>query len=217
MAEKKQTKQEKLLEKDLVKVVLFCVGLVIIYLIASYYFKSFNHFEYEGLSFTRERFDQDIVYHYYYYYTTPDGRTLQYNLYLRNDPRENNVTIEGERLLLEKKYVYLTYDDSFPYECRFAGSSNVDFVLFLKQNQLSVFSGVTNETNAEETNRTHITCENQVSSAEVFEFHGGNETKITVDGNCHRIYIGSDCRVRDAFEKLKVQLIIEARRQSSAL
>ncbi len=214
MVTRKERKQEKLLERDLVKVILFGVALVVVYFIASYYFKSFNHFEYEGLSFTRERFDKDTLYHYYYYYTNSAGQLIQYNLYLHNDPRTNNVSVSGDRLLLGKRYVYLTYDDTFPNECRYTGSSIVDFNLFLKQNQLTVFSGVTNETNAEETDREYYTCESQPSNAEVFEFSGGNVTEIVIDGNCHRIYIGPDCRVRDAIEKLKVQIIVEARKQN---
>ncbi len=214
MVNRKERKQEKLLERDLVKVILFGVALVILYFIMSYYFKSFNHFEYEGLSFTRERFDKDTLYHYYYYYTDSAGQLIQYNLYLHNDPRTNNVSIGGDPLLLGKRYVYLTFDDSFPDYCRYTGSSVVDLNLFLKQNQLTVFSGVTNETNAEETNREYITCESQPSSSEVFEFRGGNVTEIFIDDNCHRIYIGPDCAVRDAVEKLKVQIIIEARKNN---
>lgn len=212
---KKTTKQERLIERDLTKIILFGVGLVVLYLIASYYFKSFNHFEYEGLSFTRERFDQNTVYHYYYYYKDKSGQLVQYNLYLHNDPRYNNVTIEGDPLLLSKRYVYLTYDDSFPVDCRYTGSSTVDFNLFLKQNQLTVFSGVTNQTDADITNRTHITCETQPSAAEVFEFRGGDTTKIVVEGNCHKVYIGPDCLIREATEKLKVAIVSEARKRAS--
>lgn len=214
MVTRKERKQERLLERDLVKVILFGVALVVIYFIMSYYFKSLNQFEYEGLSFTRERFDKDTLYHYYYYYTNPAGQLIQYNLYLHNDPRANNVSIRGDPLLLGKKYIYLTYDDSFPNDCRYTGSSVVDLNLFLKQNQLTVFSGVTNETNAEETNREYITCESQPSSSEVFEFWGGNVSEIVINGNCHRVYIGPDCAVRDAIEKLKVQIIAEARKKN---
>lgn len=211
MPRKKSLKGERLLERDLVRVILFCVALVALYFITSYYFNSLNQFEYEGLQFTRERFDQNTVYHYYYYFTNKAGQLIQYNLYLHNDPRTNNVSISGDPLLLGKSYLYLTYDDSFPESCRYTGSSIVDFNLFLKQNQFTVFSGVMNESNAEATDREYITCENQASSAEVFAFMGGNITEITVDDNCHRIYIGPDCAIRDAIEKIKVQIILEAR------
>lgn len=214
MAAQKGRKIERILERDLVKVILFLAGLVVIYFIASAYFKSLNQFEYEGLSFTRERFDKSTVYHYYYYYENRQGQLIQYNLFLHNDPRTNNVTIQGDPLLLGKSSVSLTYDDSFPASCRYTGSSIVDLNLFLKQNQLTVFSGVTNKTNAEETNRDHVTCENRPSSAEVFEFRGGNTTEILIKGNCHRVYIGPDCAIRDAVEKLKVEIISEARKRN---
>lgn len=211
---KKSSKQERLIEKDLTKILIFGATLIVLYFLASYYFKSFNHFEYEGLRFTRERFDQNTLYHYYYYYTRPSGQIIQYNLYLHIDPRTNNVTVQGDPLLLEKSSVYLTYDDSFPDSCQFIGSSVVDFNLFLKQNQITVFSGITNETKARETDQEHITCEEKPDSAEVFEFYAGNETTVIVSANCHRIYIGSDCGVRDAVEKLKVEIIKQARERA---
>lgn len=211
ISKRKEKKQEKLLEKDLVKIMLFGVFLVVIYLVVSYYFKSLNQFEYAGLDFTRERFDSDTLYHYYYYYTTPSGQTVQYNLYLHIDPRTNNVTVQGDPLLLGKPYVYLTYDDSFPETCRFTGSSIVDLNLFLKQNQITVMSGVMNETYAKKTNKDYYTCANRPESVEVFEFLAGNETAIVIEDNCHRVYIGPDCGMRDAVEKLKVAILSEAR------
>lgn len=214
VSKRKEKKQEKLLEKDLMRILLFGAALVVLYFITSYYFKSLNQFDYQGLSFTRERFDKDMLYHYYYYYTKPSGQIIQYNLYLHIDPRTNNVTVQGDPLLLEKPYVYLTYDDSFPDSCQFVGSSVVDLNLFLKQNQITVFSGITNETKALETSQEYISCKSKPDSAEVFEFYAGNETSIVVAGNCHRVYIGPDCGMRDAIEKLKVEIIKQARERA---
>lgn len=210
MARKKIT-EEKRLENDVIRIILFLAALVVLYFIASYFFKSLNQFDYEGLSFTKKKFDQATVYHYYYYYTNAAGQLIQYNLYLHNDPRTNNVTISGDPLLLNKKYLYMTFDDSFPEYCRFTSSSIVDLSLFFKQNEFTVFSGVRNESVAHNTSRSHYQCETLPDSAEVLEFYGGNQTEIVIDGNCHKIFIGPDCSIRDAVERVKLQVVIEAR------
>lgn len=209
----KKSKTEKILEKDILKVVGFLAVLVVIYWIASTYFQSFNHFEYRGLEFTKEKFDKLLVYHYYYYYNNKEGQPVQYNLYLRNDPRTNNVSVEG-KVSFEKPYVYVTFDSSYPSYCSDSTQSAVDLGLFLTQNQITVFNGLMNETEARESGQKHYSCDSLSNSVEVIELKGGNETKVVVNGNCHEIIVGPDCRIQEAEEKFKLETLINAREKA---
>ncbi len=212
----KATKTEKILEKDILKVVGFIAILILIYWIAGAYFKSLSHFNYRGLEFTKERFDKLTVYHYYYYFKNKIGQPVQFNLYLRHDPRTNNVTVEGDPVLFEKAYAYMTFDSSYPNTCNDSTQAVVDLGLFLTQNQIKVFNGLMNETEARITNQTHYSCSNLSPTVEVIELKGGDETKIHVNGNCHQIIIGPDCKVQEAVEKFKLESILNARNATTA-
>lgn len=210
----KQTIQEKKLTKDLFKIGGFLLFLVVLYFVAAAYFKSLGTFNYEGLTFTKEKYGNLPVYRYYYYFTTNDGRVLQYNLYLMSDPRKNDVSITGDPIVFSHRAVYVSLDDSYPI-CPDNQAGVVDLSTFLADNQLSVVAGITNRTLAIDLDRQYVTCERKPES-EVIELRGGNETRVEIHGNCHIIYIGPDCRVRPAVDKFKVQSILDARNSSDA-
>src|SRR3989344_2045965 len=72
------------------------IACLLILILFPYISKQFNSFKYQNLVFTKERFADINVYHHYYYFSDEKGQQYQYNLYLRNDPRKNNVSVEGE-------------------------------------------------------------------------------------------------------------------------
>ena len=207
---RKIPKDEKRLQKELLVIVGFIAFLIILFVLASIFFKAQNRFVHEGLSFTKERYGDLPVYHYYYYFTNSAGKLVQYNLYLQHDPRTNNVTFIGNPVTLSKKAVFVSLDDSYPETCRDNLASIVDLGLFLTENQFTVVSALTNETRADEEDKQHVTCERRPDS-EVIELKAGNETQIVVNGNCHEIIVGPDCQVRQAVEKFKIQVILSAR------
>jgi hypothetical protein len=208
--ERKVSKEEKQLSRELIVILAFVGFLIVLFIATSLFFKAQNRFTYEGLLFTKERYGELPVFHYYYYFSNSAGQLIQYNLYLQNDPRTNNVTVIGDPVDLSKKTVYVTLDDSYPETCRENLAGLVDLGLFLNENQFTVVSSLMNKTRAEDENKQYITCERK-PDAEVIELKGGNETSIVVKGNCHQIIIGPDCQVRPAIEKFKLQIIIEAR------
>ena len=207
---KRKTKQEKMIQQDLIKIAIFVAALVIVYFIGSVIFKQLNTFEYQGLKFTKERYDKLPVYRYYYYFNTSKGEIFQYNLYLLHDPRKNNVTIEGDPIIFKKKVIYVAIDTDRHIQCPDNLVGIIDLNRFLDANQFEVKAAVTNKTYAELNNQSYASCIERPNS-EVIELFSGNETKIIVNGNCHRIIIGPDCRVREAIEKFKVRVIIDAK------
>jgi len=99
---KKGNKKERKIERELLWIIVFLAFLVVVFLVASSIFRSFNSFEHEGLTFTKERLGNIPVYHYYYYFRGDDGGLVKYNLFVRNDPRENNVPVSGDDIVFKK-------------------------------------------------------------------------------------------------------------------
>ncbi len=210
MADSKNTKERRV-EKEIIGVLVFLFGLVIIFLIASSYFKSLNSFEYEGLSFSKKRVG-DIPFFHHNYYLKVGQKLINYNLYLRHDPRYNNVTVEGDksRLLAPGAVVYVTVDGKGIQECRFGNLAIGSISSFLSDNQMEVIGGNLNFWDAGAKADQWITCQNRPGNR-VVEIIQGNETKITLKGNCYRLEI-AECQILDAVEKLEVQSLLDSRR-----
>jgi hypothetical protein len=209
----KPSSQEKKLAGDLLKIGGFLLILVVIYVVASAYFKSLATFTYKGLEFTKEKYGNLPVYRYYYYFKNTDGKVVQYNIYLLTDPRKNSVNLSGDPIEFSKKAVYVSLDDSYPM-CPDNMAGALDLSTFLSDNQFTVIAGVTNRTLSRELDKQYVTCERKPDS-EVIELRGSNETRIEIAGNCHRIYIGLDCAVRPAIDAFKIETVIQARQNQS--
>src|SRR3989344_2513598 len=110
MPRKKKQKKltgERLLERDIIKVLIFFGVLVVLYFIAGMYFRSLNQFTFNGLAFTKEKYGELPVYHYYYYFNDKAGRPVQYNVFLQHDPRTNNISTRGDPVLFEQSQIYI--------------------------------------------------------------------------------------------------------------
>ena len=204
-------KYENKLERQIVKIIGFLLVLVIIYLVTAAYFKSLNHFTFEGLSFSKERYGGRVVYHYYYFIPVENGKPLQYNLYLKFDPRKNDIPIIGDKVLFQDKKIYVTLDNSYPANCSDNLVGVVDLNQFLNGNQFEVAPAVMNISYAMQNDKRYVTCESGDGTDEIIELFGSNMTAISIDGNCHKIAIGPECRIEEAIEKFKLQAVIGAR------
>lgn len=208
-----KAKQERIVEKQLLVTGITIFGLFLLYLAVTWYVHSLAQFDYQGLHFTKEKFDKLTVYHYYYYYNSSSGKITQYNLYLQHDPRTNSVPYEGDPLYFDKKTVYIAVDNSYPSTCVDNAASLLDISSFLADNSFNVIVGFMNETYAREVNKTYARCSSKPNS-HVVEFFAGNQTRIFVQGRCIQISIGPECRIREAVEKFKIQAILDAKSTS---
>lgn len=188
------------------------VILVAIFFFAYFMFESFNKFEHKGLTFTKERFGSIPVFH-YYYYIAPD---LQYNLYLRNDPRENTVPFTGRAIEIFKlDVIYVSVDPENLTQCEYSRVGISTLASFLADNQFDVKGATPNATLANETNVVHATCESTPGNP-VIEIKASDKTEILHNTrNCFEIKI-ANCEVLPAIEKFQVQMILDARERSLA-
>lgn len=203
-------KKEKSVEKELLKILIFLGVLVVIFLVASSFFRGFNTFEYQGLTFTQESLGEIPIYHYYYYFDDR-GEVIKYNLYVRTDPRTLEVPIEGDDLLFGRgKRIYVTVDSKDLQECKNSILSIADLSRFLTDNQFNVKGGTPNFWEAGEKGVEHITCEIKPRNV-VVVVQAGDETSVNIEGNCHTITI-ANCEILEATDAYKIQSIVDAKK-----
>ena len=207
----KPVTKERRIEKELLGVLIFLAVLVVVFFIASSYFKSLNYFEYKGLTFAKERLENIPIFHHSYYLKAPSGGLIQYNLYLRNDPRVNNVTLEGvSNLLAPGAVAYLSVNSDGLQECKYGLLAVATISSFMSDNQMKVIAGNLDFWDAGAKRDKWVTCENQPGNR-VVEILKGNETKVSIERNCYRIEV-ADCQILEAVEKLIVQSVVDARK-----
>lgn len=210
MAKDITKRKERRLEKELLGVLAFLAVLVVMFVVASAYFKSMNYFEYEGLTFSKQKVGEIEVFHHNYYVKTPSGLAL-YNFYIRNDPRENDVIVVGESDLMNPgSVVYLSINSDGLQECKYGPLAIGSLSSFLTDNQMRVIAGNLNFWDAGLNRDLWATCENKPGN-KVIEILKGNETKVGIEGNCYRIEV-ADCEILEAIEKLEVESILNARK-----
>ena len=207
---KHKIKGERKIERELLGILVFLAVLVVVFLIASAYFRSLNYFEYNGLTFSKKKVGTIPLFHHSYYFKTQAGKLIQYNLYLRNDPRYNNVTLIGgpSHLLNAESVAYLSINSDGLQSCRYGSLAVASISSFMSDNQMKVIAGNLDFWSAGSNRDKWVTCENQPGNR-VVELLKGNETKVIIDKNCYKIEV-ADCQILEAVEKLEVQSIIGA-------
>jgi hypothetical protein len=190
-------------------------AMIVVLIVASVVFQSLNKFEHDGLTFEKERFGEIPIYHYSYFPSNPyTGEVIgKYNLYLRIDPRKNNVPMEGVVQFPFGKFVYVSVNGTGLTECEFGRVAIGNLAGFLTDHDITVKGASPDKEQAELANAKHITCEDKPENVKIL-IQSGNETRIYKDVNlCHIIEI-ADCEVLDAIEKFQTQTIINAKERA---
>lgn len=189
-------------------------GTVILYFVFSvffanmgYFFNKESKFEYKNLTFYIEDLQGLTLYHYAYSSQAENGVVYDNNLYLRTDPRKNNISVEGKLLFGVNSTVYLTMNTSGLLNCPSIQRDASIIPFFLATNSLNTLIGLADETEAKTSNISYITCDKYPNS-DVISIKAGNETKISKNNNCFAITI-ANCELLEASEKFEVQTIID--------
>ncbi len=197
--------------------VIWVVGTMIVIILAlvlmPMFMRMFATFDYQGLTFTREKFGDIPVYHYSYYFTDNVGQQYQYNLYLRNDPRTNVVPIDSNIKFKEDRKVYVTLNSTALAQCPNGLRDIASIARFLSDNLISVQAGNIDGEIAAANNLTYATCENRPDNV-VIAVLPGNETKITQKNECYTVSYTTCEEVLPALEKFMMESILDAKRES---
>ena len=220
MATKKAPKEEKkdspVKKNDNAKEIYWIIGVMVVALIAILLIPSisrwYNTFNYQGLTFTKEMYGQIPVYHYYYYVTPSNGQQqYQNNIYLRDDPRTNNVSIIGKIVYPPLgSTIYLSINQTGIIECSNALRDVATLNAFILDNAYTVKGGYADQSLAQQNNGTYMTCATNPGQM-VIALQHSNETSVVVNGTCYNFNINTCQGLLDAVEKFEVQSIIDAK------
>lgn len=181
----------------------FIIGVILLaYFISQNQYK----FNYQGLSFTKERYGEIPVYHYYYYLDLPNGQQARYNLFLRNDPRTNNVSVQGD-ILFREFPIYFSIDSDALGSCENASLGVSSLAGFLINNNLEMKIATPNATEAVEKNVSYASCMEATNNT-VILMRPGEESRITQSGNCYILSV-ANCDMLRVAEKFEVQSILD--------
>ena len=187
------------------------MAVILILLVVPWIAKSKNTFEYQNMTFTKEKFGELDVYHYYYYYTNRNASLIKYNLFLRLDPRENVIPIQGSIKYDKNKFVYLSVNASGLTECPLASMSIASLTRFLVDNDLEVRGATNDKELADSTDTRFADCSSNPDNV-VILIQRGEESKIYKPSpSCHIIQASKCEDVLPAVEKFMVQSVAEAK------
>ncbi len=196
MANKKQNKQA-------IGVILFVAVLFAIFLGAYFYVKSLDKFEYAGVNW--EKIDNSGMKLYHARFPIGTNGSVFYNLYLRNDPRKNNVSVSVNNYFFFNN-VSIAIDDGAG-SCYGAAIGNSILGQFLGAFNLNIDGAFANETMAKQFNASFANCSSAINKT-VILIQKSNETSIIqdVNPNCYIVNVGN-CENTKTVEKLIVDII----------
>ena len=190
--------------------------MIIVFIVAYYIFSGYNTIEYNGLTFTKERYGEIPVFH-YYYYISPE---LKYNLYIRNDPRTNPVQLTGYAVeegieFYQGNPIYISVAPEGLVGCEYGSVGISNLASFLVENQFKITGASTDKKQAEDNNIKYATCQYHPDGP-VIILKGGNQTQIIRETTgCYIIEI-NNCEILPAIEKFQVQMILDARARKAS-
>jgi len=215
---KKTSSAERKITRELLWILGFMIFLVLVFVITMDIVKSFKTFEYEDLTFTKEisRVGNVPVFHYYYYFYNKQNKFIKYNLYLRVDPRENPVELEGEKIIMDNKNVVFisNFRDSWVTSCDDSVLGVANLASFLGDNDFVVQGGNLDFHDAKARDEDWITCDTKPHNP-VIKIVEGAESKITIRENCYEISISSCEDFLAATEKFTLQSLLDARERDN--
>ncbi len=183
--------------------------LAAVFFIMYFFFSNYGKFDYNGLEFREEKVGKIPVYRYSYYFNE-SGQTYKYNLYLRQDPRKNDVPVTGEIEFARAKITYISINSTGLTGCEDSSIAISSLSSFLINNLISVKGATPDQSEAEMNNQRYATCEIYPDNPVVL-IQSGEETEIVrKNQNCY-IITASQCEILDAIEKFEVQAILDAK------
>lgn len=197
--------------------VLIVMGVLIVSILVVYFvIQSMKHFTCEGLDFSKIKYGKLDLY-YYYHYFNKDGQTYMYNLYLRGDPRDNKVPVEGGEIAIyggKRKYISVNYTGLS--ECPDLNIAVDEFVKLFTDNLIVVKAATPDMNEAQSKNMSYVNCETNTDDM-IFQLEKGDKTRVFAEnrGRCYKIQVAKCEDLLNAVEKFVVRAISDAKKAGS--
>ena len=206
--EKESKEQSKKHESQLKWVIFGMIALLLVVILVYFIVQQSKYFNYGGLTYEKITSRNVDLYHTQMALKDVDGNLVaNYNLYLRNDPRElKNIIIDGN-FVLKNRNVIVSLDPEVERGCEDSGIAGANFFSFMKVSGYDIKLGYTNKTYAQERNASFSNCDvNYGPYYDVIVIKKGNETSIVKrDENCYELYF-KDCEILKITERFMVAL-----------
>lgn len=202
--EKKKEKTEKVKKvqnNNQIKYLIAGMIVVLVLVFGVYYvFQSMNNFDYAGMKFQKQTFGKIEVYNTKIPITGSSGNVLaNYNLYLRNDPRDlGNIILPAELRL--QKNVVVSVDPRFESGCSDDGIAGANFFTFMKTAGYQVSLAYTNESYADERNASYAPCVENSTHSTITITEGSEDRVFQEDTDCYVIEV-KDCDILKTTER----------------
>jgi len=199
----------KRIRKEEHQLIWFIVVVVVVFasfLGPYFYVESLKKFDYMGASWTIEKFEKVEFYH--GRFQVLHGAAVMYNLYLRNDPRENDVPVEGTFDSFEKD-TYISFDrESNNCHGMIAVTTLADFLRNGGSKKGEVESATSDLDLSSETGLPYQDCYNSPKRTIVM-LSKGEENKVTQSEEnpyCYTIEF-NDCDDYRSIEKFIIEVL----------
>ncbi|MBS3066065.1 hypothetical protein J4229_03415 [Candidatus Pacearchaeota archaeon] len=183
--------------------------LIAVFIIFYFAFQGIGKVEYGGITFKKVMYGNIPLYGYSYSLITQTGEIFKYNLYLRNNPKENDVKIEDKIEINRAAIVYVTINGTDLQKCNDTIIAVAQLSQFLTGNLYSIKGATPNFEDAEKTNITYADCDTFPENT-VIKLEAGNETIVSRENNCY-IIRAANCEILPASEKLIVEYLVGSR------
>ena len=195
-------------------VITIMVSILALIMLIYFFINSFNSFEFQGLQFTKEKFGNLDIYHHAYNFADADGQQYVYNLYLRSDPRENDVPVKGDiEFYQEGSLIYIAINATDLAQCSNSSVALSSLTGFLSNNMFRVKGVSSDPAEAKSLNTTYANCESYPGNVMLY-IQRDSKTSIGRYKNCYIMKV-KDCNIVEVAEKFQVQSIIDARNRKA--
>ncbi len=211
IAEKKEASTIKKPKMDqestqLAWIIGFIVLIAAAFLIGYFYFQSLKTFDFAGVKWDKEKYGQLELYHSIFPISYQGVFKHNYNIYLRNDPRENAVSINLDKIDF---YPEIIISNSIPAtQCKDAARVVADLSMFTSALPFvkNISGALADKQIAEELNTTFADCSSAVNKT-VILIQTSDSPLIERQGDCYTLNIGNNCQNALVVEKFEIQMI----------
>ena len=195
-----------LVENKQVFYVVLVMALVIISFFVGYViFQQSKIVYYEGFRFEKIMYEKLPLYYIKIPIVQLTGQLVNYNLYLRNDPRKLGIA-EGTDVDFLKKEVFISLNSDFE-KCEDTTLAMTNLGMLFGAMGLEAKGSLDNKEEADAASRPYITCENTKNNTVVsYRVAGSGETRIEQDENCYIISV-ANCEIQKATEAFIVKTL----------
>lgn len=201
-AEGKVDKEKAQSKQLLVMLVIIAIILVIT---ATFYIliQKSKKFDYYGFKFEYIMYDKLPLYYSKMTMERLDGSLVNYNLYLRNDPRENDIPVNAV-IRLKSGNTYVTADAGIG-KCEDSNLALINLGSFFSGLNIKAKGATSDIILANQTGHLYITCSDALNHT-VISIETADKTGISQENNCYILKI-KDCNILNVTEKFITEIL----------